>query len=44
MRRVARRSGFTLLEVLVVVVILFMPDGLMGFVKKLATRRNREAV
>ena len=30
--------------ILVVLVILFMPDGLMGFVKKLATRRNREAV
>lgn len=30
--------------VLVVVVILFMPDGLMGFVKKLAARRKREAV
>ena len=30
--------------ILVVLVILFMPDGLMGFVKKLAARRNREAV
>jgi len=30
--------------VLVVVVILFMPDGLMGFVKKLASRRKQEAV
>ena len=30
--------------ILVVVVILFMPDGLMGFVKKMAARRNREAV
>jgi branched-chain amino acid transport system permease protein len=30
--------------ILVVLVILFMPDGLMGFVKKLATRRQREAV
>ena len=30
--------------ILVVLVILFMPDGLMGFVKKLATRRKREAV
>jgi branched-chain amino acid transport system permease protein len=30
--------------VLVVLVILFMPDGLMGFVKKLATRRKQEAV
>lgn len=29
--------------ILVVVVILFMPDGLMGFVKKLASRRKREA-
>jgi branched-chain amino acid transport system permease protein len=29
--------------ILVVLVILFMPDGLMGFVKKLAQRRNREA-
>jgi len=30
--------------ILVVLVILFMPDGLMGFVKKLAMRRKREAV
>jgi len=30
--------------ILVVLVILFMPDGLMGFVKKLAARRHREAV
>ncbi|HLP30249.1 MAG TPA: branched-chain amino acid ABC transporter permease [Geothrix sp.] len=30
--------------ILVVLVILFMPDGLMGFVKKLATRRKQEAV
>ena len=30
--------------ILVVLVILFMPDGLMGFVKKLATRWKREAV
>jgi len=30
--------------ILVVLVILFMPDGLMGFVKKLTTRRKREAV
>ncbi len=30
--------------VLVVLVILFMPDGLMGFVKKLASRRKQEAV
>lgn len=30
--------------VLVVVVILFMPDGLMGFLKKLASRRRQEAV
>ncbi|WP_291271700.1 branched-chain amino acid ABC transporter permease [Geothrix sp.] len=30
--------------ILVVLVILFMPDGLMGFVKKLAVRRKREAV
>jgi branched-chain amino acid transport system permease protein len=30
--------------ILVVLVILFMPDGLMGFVKKLATRRNQEAL
>ena len=30
--------------ILVVLVILFMPDGLMGFVKKLALRRKREAV
>jgi branched-chain amino acid transport system permease protein len=30
--------------ILVVLVILFMPDGLMGFVKKLATRKRREAV
>ena len=30
--------------ILVVLVILFMPDGLMGFIKKLATRRTREAV
>ncbi len=30
--------------VLVVLVILFMPDGLMGFIKKLATRRKQEAV
>ncbi|WP_243314854.1 branched-chain amino acid ABC transporter permease [Geothrix paludis] len=29
--------------ILVVLVILFMPDGLMGFVKKLASRRKREA-
>ncbi|HJV38593.1 MAG TPA: branched-chain amino acid ABC transporter permease [Geothrix sp.] len=29
--------------ILVVLVILFMPDGLMGFVKKLALRRKREA-
>jgi len=27
-----------------VLVSLFMPDGLMGFVKKLATRWKREAV
>ncbi|WIL22070.1 branched-chain amino acid ABC transporter permease [Geothrix sp.] len=30
--------------ILVVVVILFMPDGLMGFIKKLARRRQPEAV
>lgn len=30
--------------VLVVLVILFMPDGLMGFIKKLTTRRKQEAV
>jgi branched-chain amino acid transport system permease protein len=30
--------------ILVVLVILFMPDGLMGFVKKMATRRKQEAV
>jgi branched-chain amino acid transport system permease protein len=30
--------------ILVVLVILFMPDGLMGFVKKLAMRQKREAV
>jgi branched-chain amino acid transport system permease protein len=30
--------------ILVVLVILFMPDGIMGFVKKMTTRRNREAV
>jgi len=30
--------------ILVVVVILFMPDGLMGFVKKMAARQKREAV
>jgi branched-chain amino acid transport system permease protein len=30
--------------ILVVLVILFMPDGLMGFVKKLALRRKQEAV
>jgi branched-chain amino acid transport system permease protein len=30
--------------ILVVLVILFMPDGLMGFLKKLATRRKQEAV
>ncbi len=30
--------------ILVVLVILFMPDGLMGFIKKLGTRRTREAV
>ena len=30
--------------ILVVLVILFMPDGLMGFVKKLSTRRTQEAV
>jgi len=30
--------------ILVVLVILFMPDGLMGFLKKLATRKRREAV
>ena len=30
--------------ILVVLVILFMPDGLMGFVKKLAASRKREAV
>jgi branched-chain amino acid transport system permease protein len=30
--------------ILVVLVILFMPDGLMGFLKKMATRRKREAV
>ncbi|MBK7292877.1 MAG: branched-chain amino acid ABC transporter permease [Holophagaceae bacterium] len=30
--------------ILVVVVILFMPDGLMGFIKKLALRRKQEAV
>ena len=30
--------------ILVVLVILFMPDGLMGFVKKLALRRKREAI
>lgn len=30
--------------VLVVLVILFMPDGLMGFFRKLASRRQREAV
>ena len=30
--------------VLVVLVILFMPDGLMGFVRKLGARRKREAV
>jgi len=29
--------------ILVVLVILFMPDGLMGFVKKLATRRKQGA-
>jgi len=30
--------------ILVVLVILFMPDGLMGFVKKMAARWKREAV
>jgi branched-chain amino acid transport system permease protein len=30
--------------ILVVLVILFMPDGLMGFLKKMATHRKREAV
>ncbi len=30
--------------ILVVLVILFMPDGLMGFLKKLASRRKQEAV
>lgn len=30
--------------ILVVLVILFMPEGIMGFVKRLATRRQREAV
>ncbi len=30
--------------ILVVLVILFMPDGLMGFLKKLTARRSREAV
>jgi branched-chain amino acid transport system permease protein len=30
--------------ILVVLVILFMPEGLMGFVKKLATRHGQEAV
>ena len=30
--------------ILVVVVILFMPEGLMGFVKKMASRRKQEAV
>jgi branched-chain amino acid transport system permease protein len=30
--------------ILVVLVILFMPEGIMGFIKKLATRRKREAV
>jgi len=30
--------------ILVVVVILFMPDGLMGFIKKLAKGRKQEAV
>ncbi len=30
--------------ILVVVVILFMPDGLMGFLKKMALRRKQEAV
>ena len=30
--------------ILVVLVILFMPDGLMGFVKKLTTRKRQEAV
>ncbi|GLH72629.1 branched-chain amino acid ABC transporter permease [Geothrix limicola] len=29
--------------ILVVLVILFMPEGLMGFVRKLASRRKREA-
>jgi branched-chain amino acid transport system permease protein len=29
---------------LVVLVILFMPDGLMGFIKKLMKRWKREAV
>jgi branched-chain amino acid transport system permease protein len=30
--------------ILVVLVILFMPDGLMGFIKKLVTRRKQETV
>jgi branched-chain amino acid transport system permease protein len=30
--------------ILVVLVILFMPEGLMGFVRRLAARRKREAV
>jgi len=30
--------------ILVVLVILFMPDGLMGFMKKMATRWKREVV
>ncbi|HEX9009317.1 MAG TPA: branched-chain amino acid ABC transporter permease, partial [Holophagaceae bacterium] len=30
--------------ILVVLVILFMPEGIMGFVKKLASRRRKEAV
>jgi branched-chain amino acid transport system permease protein len=30
--------------ILVVLVILFMPDGLMGFIKKMTTRWKREAV
>ena len=40
----ATQFELALAVVLVVLVILFMPEGLMGFVKKLAARRNREAV
>ena len=35
-----KKSGFTLIEILVVLVILFMPEGLVGFFRRLGRGRR----